>query len=146
MKMRLEVLATGKTTATVILTQAQVDAIRGSVGMARVPLAITFKGQTFRTSVSMYRGQWMTVVNKEMREGGLVPGGTYSVEISVDVAERTVEIPDDLLAALTKAKLLPAFEKLSYTHRKEHVRSVEDAKKPETRASRIEKVLAKVSA
>jgi len=146
MKMRLSVLATGKTTATVILSQEQVDAIRGAAGNARVPLAITFKGQTFRTSVSIYRGQWMTVVNQQMREGGLVPGGTYSVDISVDVAERTVEIPADLLAALKKAKLLSAFEKLSYTHRKEHVRSVEDAKKPETRLSRIERVLVKVSA
>lgn len=146
MKFRLDVLATGKTTATVILSQQQVDAIRGSAGKARVPLAITYKGQTYRTSVSIYRGQWMTVVNQEMRLGGLVPGGTYSVDISVDTQERTVEVPEDLLAALKKAKLQSAFEKLSYSHRKEHVRSVTEAKKPETRLARIEKVIAKLSA
>jgi len=61
--MKLDVNATGKTTATVLLTQEQVDAIRGEPGRARVPLAITFKGNTFRTSVSVYRGEWMTVVN-----------------------------------------------------------------------------------
>ena len=146
MKFRLDVLATGKTTATVILSQQQVDAIRGSAGKARVPLAITYKGRTYRTSVSIYRGQWMTVVNQEMRLGGLVPGGTYSVDISVDTQERTVEVPEDLLAALKKAKLQSAFEKLSYSHRKEHVRSVLEAKKPETRLARIEKVIAKLSA
>ena len=146
MKFRLDVLATGKTTATVILSQQQVDAIRGSAGKARVPLAITYKGRTYRTSVSIYRGQWMTVVNQEMRLGGLVPGGTYSVDISVDTQERTVEVPEDLLAALKKAKLQSAFEKLSYSHRKEHVRSVTEAKKPETRLARIEKVIAKLSA
>lgn len=146
MKFRLDVLATGKTTATVILSQQQVDAIRGSAGKARVPLAITYKGRTYRTSVSIYRGQWMTVVNQEMRLGGLVPGGTYSVDISVDTQERTVEVPEDLLAALKKAKLQSAFEKLSYSHRKEHVRSVVEAKKPETRLARIEKVIAKLAA
>lgn len=146
MKFRLDVLATGKTTATVILSQQQVDAIRGSAGKARVPLAITYKGRTYRTSVSIYRGQWMTVVNQEMRLGGLVPGDTYSVDISVDTQERTVEVPEDLLAALKKAKLQSAFEKLSYSHRKEHVRSVVEAKKPETRLARIEKVIAKLAA
>ena len=34
---------------------------------------------------------------------------------------------------------------LAYSHRKEHVRAVEDAKKPETRAARIEKAVAKLA-
>ena len=87
----------------------------------------------------------MTVVNKEMREGGLIPGGSYVVDISVDHDERTVQIPTDLLKALKQASLLTAFEALSYTHRKEHVRSVEEAKKPETRLARVEKVVAKLA-
>ena len=143
--MTINVLATGKTTATIILSQTQVDAIRGSAGMARVPLAIRYDGKIYRTSVSVYRGQWMTVVNKEMREGGLIPGGSYVVDISVDHDERTVQIPTDLVKALKQASLLTAFEALSYTHRKEHVRSVEEAKKPETRLARVEKVVAKLA-
>jgi len=142
--MRIEVLATGRTTATMILTQEQVDRIRGSQGRGRVPLAVGYRGKVYRTSVSIYRGQWMTVVNQQMREGGLVPGGTYAVDITMDTAERTVEVPQDFASALRKAGLTKAFEALAYTHRKEHVRAIEDAKKPETRSRRIEAALAKL--
>jgi len=146
MRMKLNVVKTGKTTATVILTQETVDALRGEPGKGRVMLAITYKGTTYRTSVSVYRGEWMTVVNQEMRAGGLEPGQAYTVDIVRDTAERTVEIPADLKAALTKAKALKAFEAYSFTHRKEWVRSVEDAKKPETRERRIAKVVEDLSA
>jgi uncharacterized protein YdeI (YjbR/CyaY-like superfamily) len=42
------------------------------------------------------------------------------------------------LKALTAAGALDGFERLSYTNRKEHARSIEDAKKPETRTRRID--------
>lgn len=145
MKLTVDVIATGRTTATIILTQEQVDAIRGEPGRARVPLAITYRKQTFRTSVSVYRGEWMTVVNQEMRDGGLEPGSFYTVDMAVDAAPRTVEVPDDLRAAISAAGLDASWDALAYTHRKEHVRSVEDAKKPETRARRVEAVVAKLA-
>ena len=144
MRIRIEVVATGRTTATMILTQEQVDRIRGEQGRSRVPLAITYRGQTYRTSVSIYRGQWMTVVNQQMRDGGLMPGVGYTVDIVKDTAERNVVVPDDLAAALKKAGLTTTFAALSFTHRKEHVRAIEDAKKPDTRTRRIEAVIARL--
>lgn len=140
--MDLEVVPTGTSTATVVLTQEQVDAIRGAPGRGRVPLAITYRRQVFRSSIAVYRGQWMMVVNEAMRAGGLTPPGTYPVDISVDTAERTVDVPDDLAAGLEAADVRAAFDGLSYTRRKEHVRLVLEAKRPETRAARIEKVVA----
>ncbi len=145
MRMSIAVEATGVTTATVILTQEQVDELRGSPGRSRVPLAITYDGSTFRTSISVYRGRWMMVVNKEMREGGLVPGDSYDVDVVVDTATRTVEVPADLAAALEEAGLQEKWDGLSYSHRKEHVRAIQDAKKPETRQRRIDKVLQSLS-
>ena len=142
--MKLEVVPTGKTTATVILTQAQVDAIRGSEGRGRVPLAIAFRGQVFRTSISVYRGEWMMVVNKEMRDGGLEPGRTHTADVTLDAGERTVDVPADFAKAMKTAGVRTAFDALSYTHRKEHVRAIEDAKKPETRQRRIEAAIAKL--
>jgi Bacteriocin-protection, YdeI or OmpD-Associated len=136
------VVPTGRTTATVILTQEQVDALRGEPGRGRVMLAITYAGQVFRTSISVYRGQWMMVVNEAMRQGGMTPPGIYTVDIEVDTAERTVDAPDDLAAAVSAAGLGEAWERQSYTNRKEFVRGVVEAKKPETRARRIEKVVA----
>jgi uncharacterized protein YdeI (YjbR/CyaY-like superfamily) len=52
--------------------------------------------------------------------------------------ERTVRVPADLRAALAEdADAKAAFAKLSYTHRREYVEWVEEAKRPETRARRI---------
>lgn len=145
MRMTVDIIPTGKTTATVIMSQEQVDALRGEPGMARVPLRIEYAGDTYRTSISRYRGEWMMVVNKEMRDGGLTPGSSYDVEIDRDIAERTVEVPKDLAQALAAAGLTDAFNALAFTHRKEHVRAIEDAKKPDTRTRRIEKCLASLA-
>ncbi|WP_076668068.1 YdeI/OmpD-associated family protein [Pontibacter indicus] len=59
----------------------------------------------------------------------------------IDRKIRTVEIPQDLREALESAGLLETFEKLAFTHRKEHVLAVQDAKRPETRARRIGKTI-----
>jgi hypothetical protein len=144
MRMKVYVAPTGKTTATIVLTQDQVDRIRGVPGKGRVPLAITYRGTTYRTSVSLYRGQWMTVINKQMREGGLAPGHDYTVDLSLDTAERTVDVPADFAKAMRAAGVRKAFDALSYSHRKEHVRVIEEAKKPETRQRRIEAAITKL--
>ncbi len=141
MRMSLDVMPTGRTTATVILAQEQVDELRGSPGRSRVPLAITYGGATFRTSVSVYRGEWMMVVNEAMRSGGLNPPGSYDVDIVMDASERTVDVPEDLASALSAAGLADAWARQSYTNRKEFVRGVLEAKKPETRSRRIAKVV-----
>lgn len=140
--MQLDVLPAGKTTATVILSQEQVDAIRGVPGKARVMLAIAYNGAVHRTSISIYRGQWMMVVNAAMRAGGLEPGAVYECDVTVDTEVRMVEVPDDLQAALDAAGLAGAFASKSFTNRKEWVRGVVEAKKPETRIARIAKVVA----
>ena len=49
----------------------------------------------------------------------------------------TDETPADLRAALDAAGLSATFDALAHSHRKEYVRWVDDAKKPETRAKRI---------
>jgi hypothetical protein len=142
MRMALDVVPTGRTTATVVLTQEQVDTLRGSPGRSRVPLAVTYRGQVFRTSISVYRGQWMMVVNEAMRAGGMSPPGVYTADVVMDTVERTVDVPADLAAALDSAGLRSAWDEQSYTNRKEFVRGVTEAKKPETRERRIEKIIA----
>ncbi|MEX1210005.1 MAG: YdeI/OmpD-associated family protein [Candidatus Nanopelagicales bacterium] len=140
--MTVYVAPTGKTTATIVLTQEEVDKIRGVSGKGRVPLAITYRGTTYRTSISLYRGRWMTVINKEMRDGGLVPGHDYTVDLSLDTAERTVDVPADFVKAMRAAGVRKAFDALSYSRRREQVRVIEEAKKPETRQRRIEAAIA----
>jgi uncharacterized protein YdeI (YjbR/CyaY-like superfamily) len=50
-------------------------------------------------------------------------------------------LPEDLADAMDDAAH-SAFDRLAYSHQKEWVRWVEEAKKPETRAARIEKTVA----
>jgi hypothetical protein len=66
-------------------------------------------------------------------------GDTVEVVVWKDEQERAIETPKDLKALLKKEGLLAAFAKLSYTHQKEYVRSIEEAKKEETRQRRLAK-------
>ena len=50
-------------------------------------------------------------------------------------------MPSDLATALDEAGLRETFDALAYSHRREHVNAINDAKKPETRARRITKAL-----
>ena len=69
-------------------------------------------------------------------------GDEVSVSLKEDKEERTVEISDDILEVFSEnldAKVL--FDKMSYTHRKEYIRWIEEAKKPETRENRKTKMI-----
>ncbi len=55
----------------------------------------------------------------------------------IDYEKRMVTTPPDLKVALMKAGLLDKFEKISFSHKKEYVEAIEEAKKPETRVKRI---------
>jgi hypothetical protein len=62
--------------------------------------------------------------------------------VVVDRVKRTVTPPKDLQVLLAKsAKARAAFEPLSFTHKKEYVTWILEAKKPETRAARLTKTV-----
>jgi uncharacterized protein YdeI (YjbR/CyaY-like superfamily) len=74
---------------------------------------------------------------------GVAAGEQVEVEIQADTAPREVTVPADLADALAHdSRAQHFFDALSYTHRKEWVRWVEEAKKPETRQARIETAVA----
>ncbi len=110
----------------------------------RVPVQATFDGIPYTGSLVKYgQPQHMLGILKALREHlGKQPGDKVKVELWKDEATRTVDIPADFAALLKKEKLLPVFEKLSYTHRKEYVRWITEAKKAETRAARLTKSIA----
>ena len=68
-------------------------------------------------------------------------GDEIVVDIENDTAPREVVLPADLEVSMDGAART-AYDGLSFTHRKEWVRWVEEAKRPETRAARIEKTVA----
>ena len=72
---------------------------------------------------------------------------TFGVDYpGIDRTTKTVTIPDDLLLALQQNGVAERFGKLAFTHRKEHVIAILEAKRPETRQNRIQKVIEKLLA
>lgn len=111
----------------------------------RVPVRVTLNGAKYRSTIAVYGDRYYLPARKEIREAAkLVPGGRARVSLEVDTAPRTVDVPADLAGALAKAKIRPAFDAFSFSHRREFAESVESAKRPETRAARIQKVVAQV--
>ncbi|MBB5912263.1 hypothetical protein BJY24_001130 [Nocardia transvalensis] len=111
-------------------------------GGGRIPVRATFDGVDYTGSiVSMGNGPCIGLVKAIRAELGKQPGDTVDVTLERDTAERTVDIPDDLAAALADAGVREPFDRLSYTRRREHVTSVTGAKRPETRARRIDKIV-----
>jgi len=110
----------------------------------RVPVQASIDNIPYTGSLMHCGGpHHMLGILKSIREQlGKNIGDQVSVEIQKDEAVRTVEIPADFDALLKKEKLLPVFEKLSYTHRREYVRWIMEAKKAETRAARLTKSIA----
>jgi hypothetical protein len=115
-------------------------------GRARIPVAGTINGVPFRGStMPMGDGRHCVGFRKELRAqaGGVEDGDAVTIESARDDAPRTVETPPDLAAALdVNAAVRAAFEAMSYTHRKEWVQAVTDAKRPETRVRRIDQAVA----
>ena len=112
-------------------------------GKVRVPVKVTLHSYSFRSTIfSMERGIFIPLRASHREAAGLEGTETLPVKIELDTAERTVTVPPDLRRALAQRKmLLQRWESLSYTHRREHVEAVTGAKKPETRARRIARVL-----
>jgi hypothetical protein len=114
--------------------------VRAEFGQARPPVRGTMNGAPFRTTVAVYGGRPLLGLRKELREAAKVTksGDKVKVVLERDDAPREIEAPADLRRALS---LRPAAKKgwtaLSYTHQRERVQAIEDAKRPETRAKRI---------
>jgi uncharacterized protein YdeI (YjbR/CyaY-like superfamily) len=81
----------------------------------------------------------MMAVSAQMRAGAHCEAGdTVDVMMELDEEERKVEVPAYLKKIISgDPKAKQAWPKLSFTHQKEYVRGIEDAKKPETREKRI---------
>ncbi|WP_344157075.1 YdeI/OmpD-associated family protein [Kribbella yunnanensis] len=116
--------------------------IKGLGGGGRIPVLATFDGVEYRGSIASMGGCMALGVLKGIRaELGKGAGDSVTVTVERDTAERTVDVPEDFAAALAEAGLRDAFDKLSYSHRREHIQAILDAKKPETRTRRITKAL-----
>lgn len=116
-------------------------------GGGRIPVEATFDGVAYRGSIVSMGGLRCLGILKSIREQlGKGPGDTVTVTVARDEAERTVTVPDDLAAALDQAGVRDHFDALSYSHRREYVQWIEEAKRPDTRARRVAQTVDRVTA
>jgi uncharacterized protein YdeI (YjbR/CyaY-like superfamily) len=142
MEFRATVELGGKTATGI---EVPADVVAGLGPHKRPPVRVTINGYTYRTTVGAMGGRYLVPVSAENRAGaGVAAGDEVGVEIVLDDAPREVTVPDDLAAALDAAGLRQRFDALAYTHRKEHVRAVEEAKAAATRERRIAKAVEKL--
>ncbi|MGY1704089.1 YdeI/OmpD-associated family protein [Geodermatophilus sp. SYSU D00697] len=136
MEFRTTVVLGGKT-ATGLQVPDEVVAALGAG--KRPPVVVTVGPHTYRTTVATMSGAFWVPLAAEHREAaGVRAGQEVDVRVELDTASRDTPLPDDLAAALDDGARA-FFDGLAPSHRKEWVRWVEEAKKPETRAARIAK-------
>ncbi|MDX3658896.1 YdeI/OmpD-associated family protein [Streptomyces sp. ID05-26A] len=119
-----------------------------ALGQGKKPkVLVTIGAHTYRSTVAVYGGDFMLGVSAANREAaGVAAGQTVEVTLEPDLAERTVEVPGDLAAALDATPAArAAFTALSYSNQRQRAEAVASAKQPETRARRIEKIIAELS-
>jgi Bacteriocin-protection, YdeI or OmpD-Associated/Domain of unknown function (DUF1905) len=119
------------------------DAEKEFATKGRVPVKATFNGVPYTGSlVKCGNPLHMMGVLIAIREPiGRGPGDTIEVVVWRDEEVRTVEVPAQFRKLIKKEGLLPVFERLSYTHRKEYCRWITDARKEETRLKRLGKAI-----
>ena len=139
MKFRARVIPSGNATAVEIPA-----AVMKALGpQARPPVTITINGHSWRSRVAAMRGEQLIGISAANREAaGVAEGETIEVDVVLDAAPRTVELPDDLARALKRTTgSRDAFERLPFGLRQKHVREIESAKSAEVRERRIAKLV-----
>jgi hypothetical protein len=122
--------------------QVPPDVVASLGGKGRIPVRASFDGIHYRGSVVSMGGEKVLGLLKSVRtELGKGPGDVVTVTLELDEGERSVTVPDDLRAALDGAGLLKRFDGLSYSHQREYVLWIDSAKRPETRAHRIDQTI-----
>lgn len=120
-----------------LFTDEQVAALGD--GSRTFPVTVTIGGRTLQLRLARMGGESLVGFSKAARaEAGVEVGDTVTFTIAAETGPRTVEVPGDLAAALAADEVADrTFAALAYSHRKEYVRWVTEAKREQTRLDRI---------
>ena len=121
---------------------AAVSKALGSKGIVRV--AGTANGFKFRKSVLPMEGRHYIAFGKDLQAGAKAgPGDTVKFVVELDTKPRIVRAPPELANALATSKAAKAvWDSLPPSHKAEYAGFILEAKRPETRARRIEQAMA----
>ena len=112
----------------------------------RVPIRASINGIPYAGSLSNCGGRRHVLgILKSIRnqiEANIAD--EIEIELWKDDTTRTVDVPAELLQALRAKGALGQFENLSYTHRKEYCRLINEAKTEQTRTRRVQNAVEQV--
>jgi Bacteriocin-protection, YdeI or OmpD-Associated/Domain of unknown function (DUF1905) len=140
MKIQSRVELGGKTATGIAVPDEVVEALGAG---KRPAVTVTIGDHSYRTTVATMGDRFFVPLNAANRDAaGVQAGDEVEVVIELDNAPREVELPDDVRAALARDPLAQRFfHQLSFTHRKEWVRWIAEAKRDETRTARVARML-----
>jgi hypothetical protein len=113
-------------------------------GGKRPRVTITINGHSWRSRIAIMRGRYLLgLSNANRKAAGVATGDTVEVELELDLEPRLVVEPTDFARALdADPGACAAYDRLSDSRKREHLRAIESAKQPETRLRRVEKAVA----
>ena len=113
----------------------------------RPPVLAHVNGVEYRSRLAVYGGQSYLGLRKDLlRQLGVAAGDQIQVELVEDHQERVVVEPPELTQALAdNPTAKAAYEQLSFSHRNEYARWIDEGKKPDTRADRVAKTIKRLS-
>jgi hypothetical protein len=127
----------------ILQIEVPASAVRALGDKQRPPVRVGLNGVAYRSTVAVYGGRYYLPVRRELREAAkLAAGKRAKVTLELDTAPRTVTLPRDLSSALTRGGARDAFKAMSFSHQREHVNWLAEAKRPDTRETRIARVVA----
>lgn len=116
-------------------------------GKLRAPVKVTINGHTFQSTIAAMGGPACIPLRKSNREAARLDGNeTIAVRLTLDTTTREVKPPADLVKALKSASAWARWKALSYSHQREHVEAIAQARRPETRLRRIARAVKRVAA
>ena len=142
-KLKFKVELDGMENSSVAALVAPFDVKKVFGTIARVPVRGTINGSPFRSSLMPMGSCHRMVVNQAMRAGaGIKAGDTVQVVMERDAAPRVVAIPAVLKQALARSSAAHAnWEKYSFTNQKEMALAITGAKREETLARRLARIM-----
>jgi hypothetical protein len=119
------------------------EVVEGLGGGKRPAVTIAINEHSWKSRVAIIRGRYLLgLSNANRKAAGVVTGDEVEVEVEIDAEPRVVVEPADFSRALDADPVArPAYDRLSYSRKREHVLAIDSAKKPETRIRLIDEAL-----
>jgi hypothetical protein len=112
--------------------------IKGRVPVQALLGGLPYTGSLMPSAAGYHRLAVPRTICKQLSKA---PGDLIRIELWKDEAPRSLEMPPDFTHLLQRENLLPEFEALSLTRRKEYRNWILSAKRAETRSRRLIKAL-----